>query len=206
MQECGRTDQEVEKQLLAARNRRVVLARERPPRITALVDELALHRLVGGPDIVRRQLEHLLEWARAAHLGLRVLPNRAHVAAMGAFSVIRPRHGPPVAFLDTLTSSLFLEHREETRRYLDAAQGLNGARADRGRVRRTHHRSREPADATRKRRVTGHAPPRQPGLTPRVSTSTGAAHPSCDAGHGSGRGLNAQVRAHRSGASPREPG
>jgi len=39
------------------------LAGDHPPRIVAVIDESVLHRPVGGPDCLRRQIDHVLELA-----------------------------------------------------------------------------------------------------------------------------------------------
>ncbi len=46
----------------------------RPTRASFVIDEAVLYRQVGGPSIMRRQLEHLKEMATAPNVGLHVMP------------------------------------------------------------------------------------------------------------------------------------
>jgi transcriptional regulator with XRE-family HTH domain len=49
----------------------------RLPRIVSLLDESALHRTVGGPDVTGGQLRHLEALAQRANIRIRILPFRA---------------------------------------------------------------------------------------------------------------------------------
>ena len=46
-----------------------------------VLDESALYRVAGSPEVLRRQLEHLLEMAEAEHVDIRVLPFTAGLVA-----------------------------------------------------------------------------------------------------------------------------
>jgi transcriptional regulator with XRE-family HTH domain len=119
-------EDQVEERMLTRMRRHSVLLRGRPPGLVAIVDELALRRVIGGPDVHRRQMDHLLEMAARPNIRIRVVPNahRAHAGVNGSFSVIRRAQGPPVVFLENLTSSLFLEERHEIERYEHATREL----------------------------------------------------------------------------------
>ncbi|MFD5317755.1 helix-turn-helix domain-containing protein [Streptomyces sp. NPDC127098] len=61
--------------VIAARlTRQRRLDSERPPSLLAVVYEAALRHLVGGPEVMRAQLDHLLVATRRPHVTLRVLP------------------------------------------------------------------------------------------------------------------------------------
>ncbi|WP_328499410.1 Scr1 family TA system antitoxin-like transcriptional regulator [Streptomyces sp. NBC_00414] len=49
---------------------------DRPLHVYAVVWEAALRQLVGGPDVMRAQLEHLLHVAQLPNVRLQVLPFR----------------------------------------------------------------------------------------------------------------------------------
>jgi transcriptional regulator with XRE-family HTH domain len=73
----GRSEQELH-QLLAVRLRRQEALRSREGletlRLIAVTHESSLHQLVGSPDIMREQLNELLERSTAANISLLVLP------------------------------------------------------------------------------------------------------------------------------------
>ncbi|MET0236098.1 MAG: helix-turn-helix transcriptional regulator [Kibdelosporangium sp.] len=68
-----RTDPEVSVRIRLARQHRLS-AEDNPLRCVAVIDEVALLRPVGGPDVMREQLEHLLVMAALPTVILRVLP------------------------------------------------------------------------------------------------------------------------------------
>lgn len=55
-------------------DRQAVLHRQKPPRLTAIIDESALHRMIGTPVTTAYQLDHLLTCAELPHVDIRVLP------------------------------------------------------------------------------------------------------------------------------------
>ena len=108
--------------------RQTLLTREHPPRLWAVVDEAALRRPVGGREVMRGQVERLIEAAKLPNVTLQVLPFGvgAHSAMLGAFSVLRfpDRELPDVVYLEHLTGALYLDRRDEVERYLDVMELL----------------------------------------------------------------------------------
>ena len=78
---------EVERLLEARLARQKILAREDRPRLSAVIDEAVIHRVVGGPDVMREQLRHLIESAQEGKTTIQVVPYRA---GWGARSPARP--------------------------------------------------------------------------------------------------------------------
>lgn len=65
---------------LAARMERQqrILHRANPPRVLFLVDEPALYRRVGSPELMAAQLTHLIEVADLPHVTMQVMPAMEH--------------------------------------------------------------------------------------------------------------------------------
>jgi hypothetical protein len=99
-----------------------VLTREDPPRLWAVVDEAALRRPVGSAEVMRAQLERLIDAARLPNVTLQVLPFGvgAHPAMAGAFSILRFADVdlPDVVYLEHLTGAIYLDKRDDVREYL----------------------------------------------------------------------------------------
>src|SRR5262249_35290743 len=55
--------EEIERRVQVRTERQHVLAREDRPRLWAVVDEAVVRRVVGGPEVMREQLRHLIECA-----------------------------------------------------------------------------------------------------------------------------------------------
>ncbi|ANB07801.1 XRE family transcriptional regulator [Streptomyces ambofaciens] len=93
----------------------------RPMSLWAVLDESALHRVVGSPDIMREQLDHLNALATEPHVTVQVLPYDvgAHPGLSGQFSILRFTGGPSseVVYLDRFTSDLYLEKPSDVQHY-----------------------------------------------------------------------------------------
>jgi transcriptional regulator with XRE-family HTH domain len=92
------------------------------PTIWAVVDEAVLRRPLGGPGVMRAQLEHLVEMAALPNVTLQVVPfeRGGHAAAGGPFTILRFAEGdlPDVVYLEQLSSALYLDDRDEVDGYM----------------------------------------------------------------------------------------
>ncbi|GGQ80119.1 helix-turn-helix domain-containing protein [Couchioplanes azureus] len=104
--------------------RKRLLAREKPPRLWAVIDEAVLKRPIGGRAVLREQVEYLLEMSAYPYIRLQVIPFRSggHAAAGGAFTILRFPHRnlPDVVYIEHLTSGIYLDKREEVDHYAAA--------------------------------------------------------------------------------------
>lgn len=108
--------------------RQDVLRSDPPLKLAAVLDEAVLHREIGGPDVMARQRERLLEAARLPQVRLQVLPFAAgaHVGVTGPFVIFSfsSTSDLDVVVLDHLTSSLYLERKEDLEAYTQAFNAL----------------------------------------------------------------------------------
>jgi len=108
--------------------RQDVLRSDPPLELSAVLDEAVLHREIGGPDVMARQRDRLLEAARLPQVRLQVLPFTAgaHVGVTGPFVIFSfsSTSDLDVVVLDHLTSSLYLERKEDLRAYTEAFDAL----------------------------------------------------------------------------------
>jgi hypothetical protein len=81
---------------------------------------------VGGPEVMRGQLERLIDATKLANVVLQILPFAAgaHPAMVGAFSILRFADSelPDVVYLEHLTNAVYLDKRDEVERYLDVME------------------------------------------------------------------------------------
>jgi hypothetical protein len=125
---------EVDRRIRLRLARQTLLTRDGAPRLWAVVDEAALRRPVGGRNVMRGQLEHLIDATKLPNVTLQVLPfgAGAHPAMVGAFSVLRfaDRELPDVVYVEHLTSALYLNKRDEVDQYLHVMESISvGAEA-----------------------------------------------------------------------------
>jgi DNA-binding XRE family transcriptional regulator len=120
--------QEAERRVALRVARQGLLTRQGPPRLWAVVDEAALRRPVGGPQVMRAQLEALIEATKLANVVLQILPFAAgaHPAMVGAFSILRfpDQELPDVVYVEHLTNALYLDRRDEVEKYLDVMESI----------------------------------------------------------------------------------
>jgi transcriptional regulator with XRE-family HTH domain len=128
----GRADasaEEVERLVNMRITRQELISKAGGPRLWAVVDEAALRRPVGSPDVFRSQLEHLIEVTREPRVTLQVSPFRTGgpIAEAGAFTIMRfpDEDLPDVVYLEQLTSALYLDKREEVDRYSEVMERLS---------------------------------------------------------------------------------
>jgi hypothetical protein len=118
----GEAPEEVERRVALRVARQALLERAGAPRLWAVVDEAALRRPVGGREVMRGQLERLVEATKLPNVTLQVLPwsAGAHPAMTGAFSILRfgDQDLPDVVYVEHLTNALYLDRREDVNQYL----------------------------------------------------------------------------------------
>jgi hypothetical protein len=114
-----RSDREFEKQVKVRLIRQLRLTdSEDPLELVALIDEGVLRKRIGGAEVMRKQLHHLVLASRLSSVTLRVLPDRLgpHDGLSGAFIVLGfPESDPEVLYAEYATGSLHIEADSEVR-------------------------------------------------------------------------------------------
>ncbi|MBF9133183.1 helix-turn-helix domain-containing protein [Plantactinospora sp. S1510] len=122
-------EDEVARRVALRMERQQVLTRPDPPKLWAVVDEAALRRPVGGPQVMRDQLEALIcTVTKMPNVRLQVVPLVAggHAAAGGSFTILRfPQQDlSDLVYIEQLTSALYLDKREDVECYFEAVNRL----------------------------------------------------------------------------------
>jgi transcriptional regulator with XRE-family HTH domain len=112
--------EQIELQIEAKLTRQHILTRTDPPRFTVVLDEAALHRLVGGRRVMAEQLAKILDVSARPNITVQVLPYEvgAHPAVESNFTILElPDPTPGVVFVEGLIGSTYLEREEDLARY-----------------------------------------------------------------------------------------
>ena len=108
--------------------RQDILRADPPLELSVVLDEAVVRREVGGPGVMARQLERLTEAAQLPQVRLQVLPFAAgaHIGITGPFVIFSfpSTSDLDVVVLDHLTSSLYLERKEDLEAYSEAFKTL----------------------------------------------------------------------------------
>lgn len=115
------TDDEVESRVRARTERQGVLTKEAPLKLWAVADEAALHRVVGGVEVMADQLDTLAKSAKAANITFQVIPFRAgaHPGMPGQFILMEfaDPMDTDLVYIDSMAGDLFLESDADVGRY-----------------------------------------------------------------------------------------
>lgn len=121
---------DVERRVQARMERRNIFNRIKPPHLIAVIDEGALRRVIGGPAVMRAQLEHLKNMALRHHIDVQVLPYSAgaHLALAGPFTILDfpTPIDPPLVYVGTAVDGLYLDRPEDVERYNVAFSNVQG--------------------------------------------------------------------------------
>ncbi|GLX51426.1 helix-turn-helix domain-containing protein [Streptomyces sp. MB22_4] len=92
-----------------------------PLRLWVVLDEAALHRVVGSRLVMREQLEHLLALSELPHVTVQVLPFEvgAHPGLNGQYAILEfaDAADSSVVYLEGVTSDLYLEKAQDVQKY-----------------------------------------------------------------------------------------
>ncbi|MCS0638340.1 helix-turn-helix domain-containing protein [Streptomyces sp. LP05-1] len=125
----GLSEEEIDKLVQVRVTRQAALTRTNAPlKFSAIINEAVLRRRVGDADVMRAQMNHIVEMASLPSVRVQVLPYRAgaHPGMNGAFILLRFRdNGPkPIIYLENLADALVNRREEDVERYEDAFTDL----------------------------------------------------------------------------------
>jgi transcriptional regulator with XRE-family HTH domain len=118
--------EQVEALVRARLTRQKLLTADRGPELWAIVDESALYRQVGGPEVMRAQLETLADRSRPRNIILQVIPLEAgaHPGMDSAFTILQLQEVSDVVYVEGLIGNFYLQHSNDIARYRRAFDQL----------------------------------------------------------------------------------
>ena len=101
------------------RQERILLRDESPLDLWVIMDEAAIRRPVGGPEVMRQQLAHLVEATALPNVTLQVFPmsKASHPGLGGAYALLDFEADPTVIYVDSPAGNLYLEKEKDVRRF-----------------------------------------------------------------------------------------
>jgi transcriptional regulator with XRE-family HTH domain len=104
-------------------SRRDALTRQRPLRLTALLSEMALRQVIGGPEVMADQLRYLLKMAKLKTVTLQVVPigEGWHPGLAGPFVLYSFAQAPSILHLEHHRAGAFVYDEEDVKAYKEAA-------------------------------------------------------------------------------------
>jgi Domain of unknown function (DUF5753) len=121
------SEDEIERAVAVRMTRQQILERDddlpadqdNTPRLWTILDEAALHRVVGSAEVMRVQREHLVDMAQRPNVTIQVIPNSEGVTcAYGrAFTILIANNGPSVVYLEDLIDAHYVRNRDEVAQF-----------------------------------------------------------------------------------------
>ncbi len=149
----GADPAEIERRVNLRMARQRILTRADPSQLWTVVDEAALRRPIGGPAVMRAQIDALIEATTLASVRLQVIPFDVggHAAAGGAFTILRfPEQDlPDVVYIVQLTSAFFIDKPEDVDQYASCMGRLSIEAAPPGQTTEILRRIRKDLDNDR---------------------------------------------------------
>jgi hypothetical protein len=117
-------------QVIRARMARQRLADDiNPLRFRAVIEEYVLDRVVGGPRVMRAQLEHLLALTRRDNVELRVMPVDVvmHDGLDGDFLLLEFDEAQSIGYIEYPTGAIYVQDQDEIATYVLSTERLRAA-------------------------------------------------------------------------------
>jgi transcriptional regulator with XRE-family HTH domain len=114
----GATREELDRRVALRMARQELLTRPQAPLLWAVVEEHVLRRRVGGPSVMRGQIDRLVDATALPNVTLQIMPFNAgpHPGMFGPFQLFRfdIQELPDIVYAESLTGAVYLEERPDT--------------------------------------------------------------------------------------------
>ncbi|BAJ31804.1 MULTISPECIES: helix-turn-helix transcriptional regulator [Kitasatospora] len=109
--------EEVARKWASRKARQELLAEEDPPLLWVVLDEAVVRRRVGGPEAMRRQVQHVLDLTEQPGSVVQVMPFAAggHGALGGSTTLLDFADGPRAAYVEDSVSGRLIESAPQVR-------------------------------------------------------------------------------------------
>lgn len=121
-------NQDTIRDTVAVRMERRAKALERSLEVVAVLDEAALRRHVGGPEVLSRQIRYLLELTDLPLIKILILPWHAgaHPADVGPFTILEFGGYSPIAFAQAYPGAHYMEEADHVKRMYAIFEAVSG--------------------------------------------------------------------------------
>ncbi|WP_210571429.1 helix-turn-helix transcriptional regulator [Streptomyces sp. GESEQ-4] len=120
----GAGDEDLRRRVDLRLRRQGLLERPDAPTLWVVMEEAVLHRVVGGPEVMREQIERLLEVSELEHVSVDVVPFTAgaHVGVCAPYTYFRFEEPelPDIVYTEILSGAMYLDQRSDVAAHLEA--------------------------------------------------------------------------------------
>ncbi|GAX58380.1 helix-turn-helix domain-containing protein [Streptomyces olivochromogenes] len=113
--------EEAERRVVVRMERQKLLSRPQPPELWVVMDETVLRRPMVPPDVMRMQIDRLIEATDLPHIKLQIMPFGlcAHEGMYGPFHIFRFPHEEisDIAYIENLVGAVYLDEYDDVTNY-----------------------------------------------------------------------------------------
>ncbi|MED7822858.1 helix-turn-helix domain-containing protein [Streptomyces chiangmaiensis] len=124
----GASAADIDRRVALRLERQKYLVAENAPEFHVMLDEAALRRPYGNRQVMRGQLQHLIDISERPNVRLQIMPFSfgGHSGESGSFTILSFSESDlsDVVYLEQLTSALYLDKREDVAQYEAAMKQL----------------------------------------------------------------------------------
>lgn len=108
-------DESIEEDVVARIERQDILTKENAPRAWFVIDESVLHRVIGDPAVMAKQLEHLETMAELTNIIVQILPFSVmpHSGGAGPLKILEFSDTPTIGYTEGRWSGRIIESRDD---------------------------------------------------------------------------------------------
>jgi hypothetical protein len=101
-------------------------------RLWAVVDESALRRVMGSPEVMGEQYHHLLAKGQQANITVQIVPDsKGATCAYGrAFTILTPESNSPIIYLEDFRDARYVRAHDEVAQHVLAFDHLRASALD----------------------------------------------------------------------------
>ncbi|MFJ2646502.1 helix-turn-helix domain-containing protein [Streptomyces sp. NPDC087420] len=123
-----RNPAELERRVALRAKRQQLLTKPDAPILWILMEEAVLRRPVGGVDVMRGQIDRLIELAARPNVTLQIMPFSIgpHLGAFGPFHLFRFDLAdlPDIVYTENLTGAVYMDQRPDVAAYLEVLDNM----------------------------------------------------------------------------------
>ncbi len=115
----GKTAEAVGQLVSARMERQAILDREDAPHVFAIFDEGAVRRPIGNSDVMRGQIQHLMDLAELPNVTIQIVPTAkgAYPGLPGAFTILAFQDAPDAVRVEGHVGGQLVDHPVVVRKY-----------------------------------------------------------------------------------------
>lgn len=118
------TEAELERLTVLRTERQALLTRENAPLLWIVMDETVLRRPIGSPEVMREQIDRMIEASELPRVRLQIMPfsGGPHPAMYGPFHIFRfpLQELPDIAYSESLVGAVYFDQRDDVSTFLEA--------------------------------------------------------------------------------------